>query len=131
MKTKVIVTLVLFLFLVSACTFTGKTTAAVEKKKIDRDTAEKKALKYVYEHTKNKEIFDKEVVVENFIFDSWKEGQVWHVILFVHHTFVEVLVYDDGSGKIKVLTKTDYWKNLPKEVKSQIWAKAQEKALSK
>lgn len=85
-----------------------------------KDIAEQKALKFVYEHTSNKEIYDKEVTVKNYISDSWKESNIWHVIAYISHTSVEVLVYDNGSDNIKVLTKTDYWKkvlDIPEEEK--------------
>lgn len=87
---------------------------------MSRDEAEVKALQFVYEHTSNKEIYDKELTTKNYVFDSWKEENIWHVILYVSHTLIEVLVYDDGTGQIKVLQKTDYWKKVPKDVKTKI-----------
>lgn len=78
-----------------------------------QSVAEQKALQFIYEHTKNKEVFDKEVTVENYVTESWMEEGIWHVMLNVGHTPIEVLVYNDGNDNIKVLTKTDYWKSVP------------------
>ncbi len=107
------------ILLISGCGLTSFTAKDAEK--MSRDEAEFKAFKFLYEHTKNKEIYEKELKVENYVFDSWKEEDVWHVIIYVSHTFIEVLVYDDESENIKVLTKTDYWKKTPKEVKTKVY----------
>ena len=118
MKNKFIIIFLISLLLISGC---GMTSLTVKEKKIDRDEAEFRAFKFLYEHTTNKEIYDKELKVENYVFDSWKEGDIWHVIIYLGHTFIEVLVYDDESDQIKVLTKTDYWEKVPKAVKSKIY----------
>ena len=119
MKNKTLITILLILIiLISGCTtsFTTKQT----KTGMSRDEAEAKALKFVYEHTSNKEIYDKELTIKNYVFDSWKEENIWHVIIYVGHTFIESLVYDDGTDQIKVLQKTDYWKKVPKDVKTKV-----------
>lgn len=122
MKTKIILIFLVSILLISGCGLTSWTTKKTEETKegISRDEAEFKAFKFLYEHTTNKEVYDKELKVENYVFDSWKEEDIWHVIIYLGHTFIEVLVYDDGSDQIKVLTKTDYWKTVPKEVKTKI-----------
>jgi len=74
----------------------------------------------LYQHTTNKEIYERELIVKNYIFDSWKEENVWHVIAFLGNTFIEILVYDDGSDQIKVLQKTDYWSKVPRDVKAKM-----------
>lgn len=123
MKNKTVITILLaIMLLVSGC-MTSLTTKQV-KTGMSREEAEAKALKFVYEHTSNKEIYDKEVTVKNYVFDSWKEENTWHVILYVSHTFIEVLVYDDGTDQIKVLTKTDYWKKVPTDVKTKVFQDA-------
>ncbi len=120
MKNKTLILLILLLtVLISGCVFTAFTTKKV--KPISRDEAELKALNYLYQNTKNKEIYDREVTVKNYVFDSWKEEKIWHVIIYVSHTFIEALVYDDGTDQIKVLTKTDYWKRVPKDVKTKVY----------
>lgn len=119
MKNKLIIVLLISILLISGCGIITSFTTK-EPKKISREEAEFKAFKFLYEHTKNKEVYDKELKVENYVFDSWKEGDIWHVIIYLGHTFIEVLVYDDGSDQIKVMTKTDYWRNMPKEVKEKI-----------
>lgn len=116
MKTQIIL-LSLLILLIGGC-ITSLTTK--EEKKMPREVAEQKALEFIYEATKNKEVFDQPVTIQNYVFDSWKEEDIWHVIIYVGHTFIEVWVYDDGSGDIKVLTKTDYWKKVPKTVKDEI-----------
>jgi hypothetical protein len=118
MKNKTLIMLLVLTILISGCVFTAFTTKKV--KTISREEAEAKALQFVYEHTSNKEIYDRELTVKNYVFDSWKEENVWHVIIYVSHTFIEVLVYDDGTDQIKVLTKTDYWKKVPTDVKTKI-----------
>lgn len=120
MKTK---TALIILFLVSLVLVSGCINSFTTKKvkEMGRDEAELKALNYVYQHTSNKEIYDKELTVKNYIFDSWKEENTWHVIIYVSHTLIEVLVYDDGTNQIKVLPKTDYWKKVPKDVKTKIY----------
>ena len=123
MKNKIFITILLILIiLISGCT-TSFTTKEV-KTGISRDEAEAKALKFVYEHTSNKEIYDREITVKNYVFDSWKEENIWHVIVYVSHTFIEVLVYDDDTNQIKVLTKTDYWKKVPTDVKTKVFQDA-------
>lgn len=118
MKNKLIIAcLIVILLLASGC---GLTSFITKEQKMSREEAELKAFNFVYEHTNNKEVYDKEPTAKNYAFDSWKEENTWHVILYVSHTFIEVLVYDDGSNNIKVLTKTDYWKNVPKNVKDEI-----------
>ncbi|MBL7100933.1 MAG: hypothetical protein ISS23_03205 [Nanoarchaeota archaeon] len=119
MKNKIIIILLIIILLVSGCEKTSLTTKDPEK--ISRGEAELKAFKFLYEHTQNKDVYDKELKVENYIFDSWKEESVWHVIIYVGHTFIEVLVYDDGSNNIKVLAKTDYWRRVPKDVKTKVY----------
>ena len=117
-KTIIITLSLILLLLTSGCINSFMTK---EVKTMSREEAEAKALQFVYEHTSNKEIYDREITVKNYVFDSWKEENVWHVILYVSHTFIEVLVYDDGTNNIKVLTKTDYWKKVPKDVKTKIF----------
>lgn len=124
MKNKLIVLLLISIILISGCGFTSFTTKEGEQKKMSRDEAEFKAFKFLYEHTKNKEVYDQELKVQNYVFDSWKEEDIWHVIIYVGHTFIEIWVYDDGSDNIKVLQKTDYWRTVPKEVKAKISEKA-------
>lgn len=119
MKNKLIIVLLISILLLSGCGIITSFTTK-EPKKISREEAEFKAFKFLYEHTKNKEVYDKELKVENYAFDSWKEGDIWHVIIYLGHTFIEVLVYDDGSDQIKVMTKTDYWRRVPKDVKDKI-----------
>jgi cell division protein FtsI/penicillin-binding protein 2 len=118
MKNKTTVMLLVLIILISGCTTSFMTK---QVKTMSREEAEANALKFVYEHTSNKEIYDREITVKNYVFDSWKEENVWHVILYVSHTFIEVLVYDDGTDQIKVLTKTDYWKKVPPDVKTKIF----------
>lgn len=121
MKNKTLIPLILVLtVLVSGCVLTAFTTKEVKTGEMSREEAELKALNFVYQHTKNKEIFDKELTIKNYAFDSWKEENTWHVILYISHTIIEVLVYDDGTNQIKVLTKTDYWKKVPTDVKTKI-----------
>ncbi len=119
MKNKTIIMLLVLIILISGCT-TSFITKQV-KTGMSREEAEAKALEFVYEHTSNKEIYDRELTVKNYVFDSWKEENTWHVILYVSHTFIEVLVYDDDTGQIKVLTKTDYWKKVPTDVKTKVF----------
>lgn len=107
MKNKVIILLMIILLL-NGCVLTSWTTKEKEPEKMSRIEAESKALEHLYKHTSNKQVFDKELKIENYVHDSWKEENTWHVILYVGHTFIEVLVYDDGSDKIKILLKTDY-----------------------
>lgn len=118
MKKKILI-LFLLAILISGC-ITSFTTKEDTEKKMPRDAAEQKALDFIYQHTKNKEVFDQPVTIQNYVFDSWREGDIWHVIIYVGHTFIEIFVYDNGSGDIKVLPKTDYWKRVPKEVKDEI-----------
>lgn len=118
MKNRLIILLIIVL-LISGCIATSFTTR--ETKEMTRNEAELKAFTYLYEHTTNKQVYDKELKLENYVFDSWKEEDIWHVIIYVGHTFIEILVYDDGSDQIKVLAKTDYWKRVPKEVKSKVY----------
>ena len=118
MKSKIIVLFLISIFLVAGCS-TGNTTKEIEK--MSRDKAEYLGFKFLYEHTKNKEVYDKELKVENYVFDSWKEGDIWHIIVYVGHTFVEILVYDDGSENIKILTQTDYWQTVPPELKEKVF----------
>jgi len=119
MKNKtLIVSMLLLTLLISGCVFTAFTTKKV--KTMSRDEAEAKALQFIYKYTSNKEVYDREVTVKNYVFDSWKEENIWHVIIYVGHTFIEALVYDDGTNDIKVLPKTDYWKKVPQEVKAKI-----------
>ena len=117
MKNNLIILLICTL-LISGC-FTGFTTK--DEEGISRVEAEAKALQFLYDHTTNKEVYDRELKLENYVFDSWKEEDIWHVIIYLGHTFIEVLVYDDGTEKIKVLAKTDYWRRVPKEVKSTVY----------
>jgi len=124
MKNKLITLLLISLLLISGCGMIGFVTK--EPEKMSRDEAEFKAFKFLYEHTSNKELYDKELKVENYVFDSWKEEDIWHVVIYVGHTFIEVLVYDDGSEDIKVLAKTDYWQEVPKEVKNIVYEKMNE-----
>ncbi|MBU4501629.1 MAG: hypothetical protein KKA79_03495 [Nanoarchaeota archaeon] len=112
-----IIALLLLLVILSGCKITGST---VEETEIpDRIQAEAKALQFLYDHTQNKEVYDKELSLENYVFDSWKEGDEWHVIIYLGHTFIEVLVYDDEN--IKVLQETDYWRKVPKDVKTKVY----------
>lgn len=129
MKNKLLVLLLISILLISGCGLTSFTTKEKEQKKISRDEAEFKAFKFLYEHTKNKEVYDQELKIENYVFDSWKEEDIWHVVIYVGHTFIEIWVYDDGSDQIKVLQKTDYWKNVPKEVKTAISEKTGKKLI--
>jgi len=115
-----IVMLALCLLIVSGCTITGFTAT---EKEMTRDEAEIKAFNFLYENTNNKNVFDKELKLENYVFDSWKGEDKWHVIIYVGHTFIEVWIYDDGTNRAKILTKTDYWGSVPREVKSEIYKK--------
>lgn len=119
MKNKIIIILTVITLLISGCVITG--FSAKDPQKITRDDAEFKGFKFLYEHTQNKGVYDQELKVENYVFDSWKEEDIWHVIIYVGHTFIEVLVYDDGSDNIKVLAKTDYWRSVPNKVKGKVY----------
>ncbi|MDP2906893.1 MAG: hypothetical protein Q8O03_03045, partial [Nanoarchaeota archaeon] len=75
MKNKTLILLILLLTaLISGCVFTAFTTKEV--KTMSREEAEARALKFVYEHTTNKEIYDREITVKNYVFDSWKEENI-------------------------------------------------------
>jgi len=119
MKTKLLIISAL-LILLTGCAINKFTAQEPEAKTISRDEAEAKALQFLYQHTTNKEIYERELIVKNYIFDSWKEENVWHVIAFLGNTFIEILVYDDGSDQIKVLQKTDYWSKVPRDVKAKM-----------
>lgn len=119
MKNKMMLLLILILF-IGGCVTTSFTTKDKESEQMSREEAELKAFQFLYDHTTNKQVYDQELKVENYVFDSWKEEDIWHVIIYVGHTFIEIYVYDDGSDNIKVLAKTDYWRSVPKEVKDKI-----------
>ena len=78
----------------------------VISKNITRDDAERLALETVYKYTKNKDVFDKPLEPENYVYDSWLENSKWRVILYVSHTTIEAWV--DTEGNVQVLQKTDY-----------------------
>lgn len=123
MKNKTLILLMLLLtLLISGCVFTAFT--AKEVKTMSRDEAETKALNFLYQSTQNKEVYDREVTTTNYVLDSWKEENIWHVIIYVGHTLIEVLVYDDETNNIKVLTKTDWLSKAPQEVKSKIYSRS-------
>ena len=117
MPSKLTLALIMSALLLIGC---GMTEKGTPEKSITRDQAETLALEHLYSYTTNKEIYDKELKAENYVFDSWKDGSLWHVIIYVGNTFIEVWVYDDGTGRMKILPSTDYWSKVPEEVKEEI-----------
>ena len=67
MKYKII-TLLILLVVLSGCNMTGSTVENTEMP--DRIKAEVTGLQFLYDHTQNKEVFDKELSLENYVFDS-------------------------------------------------------------
>lgn len=90
---KAIMILIILTSMVYGC---SQTNVSVEKN-LTRIEAEQLAVKRVYELTKNKDIYNESMP---FAQDSWKEGDLWNVIVIASHTSVKTYVYNNGTVKV-------------------------------